>query len=297
MFKKLTLFIIITIVVVSLIACSSNPVSSTNTVTKIKSSESFNAIKTIPITNIDTKIVESTKQLVKNDFRYDSLNDKPLILGSVKYVAGIQNIAKTLGNQSALYAIMIDVDQNGNQLDSDDTNISRLHKLISSLIFNIGYVDMQTNYFRNKLNRVPKTLNDLIRSNKLLPVNKRWILLSVADSGYHMQGVNGEYNLKFLSYDSYYEAVYNKKGVLLNENNDPINMGTYNYGKGYSIKEHIKFDQDPYLIWGNSANSLQKGKDAINKGVYLGVINYKKNAKSVYLYRENLFGMQQGRVS
>jgi len=49
-----------------------------------------------------------------------------------------------------------------------------------------GYVDMQTNYIRNKLNRVPKTLNDLIRLNKTLPVNKRWILLSVANSDYHM---------------------------------------------------------------------------------------------------------------
>ena len=254
MFKKLTLFIIITSVVVSLLACSSKQVSRTNTAS--------------------------------------------LILGSAEYVEKIQNIAKKSGNRYALSVIMIDVDKKGNELDNNEpNNISRFHKLVNSLIFKIGYVDMQTNYFRNKLNRVPKTLNDLIRSNKTLPVNKRWILVSVADSGYHMQGVDGEYNLKFLSYDSYDEAVYNKKGILLNENNDPINMGTYNYGAGYSIKDHIRFDQYPYHIWGNSANSPQKGKDAINKGVYLGVINYRKHAKSVYLYRENLFGMQQGRVS
>ena len=42
------------------------------------------------------------------------------------------------------------------------------------------------------------------------------------------------------------------------------NMGTYNYGEGYSIKDHIKFDQYPYLIWGNTANSPQEGKAAIN---------------------------------
>ena len=154
-------------------------------------------------------------------------------MGSVEYVEKIQNIAKKSGNQSALSAIMIDVDKNGNELDNNEpNNISRFHKLVSSLIYKIGYVDMQTHYFRNKLNRVPKTLKDLIRLNKMLPVNKRWILLSVADSGYHMQGVDGEYNLKFLSYDSFCEAVYNKKGILLNENNDPINMGTYNYGAG-----------------------------------------------------------------
>ena len=66
--------------------------------------------------------------------------------------------------------------------------------------------------------------------------------------------------------------------------------------QGYSIKAHVRFDQYPYLIWGNTANSLQKGKNAINKGVYLGLINYKKHAASVYRYRQNLFGMQQGRV-
>lgn len=74
-------------------------------------------------------------------------------------------------------------------------------------------------------------------------------------------------------------------------------MGTYNYGAGISnINAHAKFDQYPYLLWGNTANSIQKGKNAINKGVHLGLINYKKNATNVYDYRQNLFGMQQGRV-
>ena len=74
-----------------------------------------------------------------------------------------------------------------------------------------------------------------------------------------MQGVDGEYNLKFESYDYYDEAVYNKKGILLTENNDPINMGSYNYGDIYR-NDHIRFDQYPYLLWGNAANSLEKGK-------------------------------------
>ena len=49
---------------------------------------------------------------------------------------------------------------------------------------------------------------------------------------YHMFGEDGEYNLKFGSSkntDYCYEAVYNKDGILLTENNSPINMGTYNY--------------------------------------------------------------------
>jgi len=75
-------------------------------------------------------------------------------------------------------------------------------------------------------------------------------------------------------------------------------MGTYNYGtRIFPINAHSRFDKYPYLLWGNTENSPQKGKDAINKGVHLGFINYKKHATRVYLYRKNLFGMQQGKVS
>ena len=77
------------------------------------------------------------------------------------------NIAKKYGNRTALSAIMIDVDKNGNQLDNNDpNNISRFKKLVSSLIYKIGYVDMQTHYFKNKLNRAPNTLKELINLNK-----------------------------------------------------------------------------------------------------------------------------------
>jgi len=220
------------------------------------------------------------------------------ILGSTEYIKKIQNIAKKSGNQSALSVIMIDVDKNGKQLDNTGSNnISRFHKLVSSLIYKIGSVDMKTHYFRNKLNRAPKTLKELIHLNKTLPINKRWILLGIRNSGYHIQGGDGEYNLKFVSYDDFCEAVYNKKGILLDENNDPINMGTYNYAAGIpNIKAHFKFDMYPYFIWGNTLNSSQKGKYAIDYGVNFAYMNYKKNAANVYLYRQNLFGMQQGRV-
>ena len=219
-------------------------------------------------------------------------------LGSIRYVEKIREIAKKSGNRTALSVIMIDVDKNENELDSNKpSNISRLHILISELINRIGHVDMQTNYFRNKLNRAPKTLKELILLNKTLTVNKRWILLNIQNSRYHIQGVDGEYNLKFVSYDYFYEAVYNKKGILQTENNDPINMGTYNYAAGIpNIHAHESYDVSPYIKWGTTINSPQKGKDVINKGVNLAFINYKKNAKSVYLYRQNLFGMQQGKV-
>jgi len=255
-------------------------------------------IKLIVSILIFTFLFNGCTEIELPETNHNPISNKPFILGSVEYVEKIHNIAIKSGNRNALSVIMVDVDKNSNDIDNNEpSNISRLNILVSSLIYKIGYVDIQTHYFRNKLNKVPKTLKELINLNKTLPINKRWILLTAKNSSYHMQGIDGEYNLKFISYDNFCEAVYNKKGVLLNENNDPINMGTYNYAAGIAkINSHSVFDISPYIKWGNTARSLQKGKDAIDKGVHLTIINYKKHTKSVYEYRQNLFGMQQGRV-
>ena len=193
---------------------------------------------------------------------------------------------------------MSDVALRESELDQNDpNNISRFHKLVSSLVYKIGVVDMKTHYFRNKLNRAPKSLQQMLTINKSLPINRRWKLLGITNSEYHIQGVDGEYNVKFLSYDRYCEAVYNKKGVLLDENNDPINMGTYNYAAGIpEINAHGRFDVAPYLKWGNSPNSPQKGAGKINKGVKVAMLNYKTNAAKVFIYRQGLFGMQSGLI-
>ena len=255
-------------------------------------------IKLIVSILIFTVLFNGCTKIELPEINHRPISNKSLILGSVEYVEKIHNIAIKSGNRNALSVIMVDVDKNSNGIDNNEPyNISRLHILVSSLIYKIGYVDIQTHYFRNKLNKVPKTLKELINLNKTLPINKRWILLSAKNSSYHMQGIDGEYNLKFISYDNFCEAVYNKKGILLNENNDPINMGTYNYAAGIAkINSHSVFDISPYIKWGNTASSLQKGKESMDKGVHSAIINYKKHATSVYEYRQNLFGMQQGRV-
>lgn len=50
--------------------------------------------------------------------------------------------------------------------------------------------------------------------------------------------------IKFVSICGKYEAVYNYKGILLNERNDPVNMGTYNYGIETIV--HLILDVVPY---------------------------------------------------
>ncbi|HEX2945204.1 MAG TPA: hypothetical protein VHT96_04540 [Clostridia bacterium] len=247
-------------------------------------------------------VLLSSSSSCSNTVRYVStsgqIGNDHLVLGSIEYVKKIQDIAVASGNRKALSVIMADVDKYGSDLDQNSSDNSlRFCKLICSIISRIGYVDMKTHYFRNKLNRAPKSLQELIRINSTLPLNKRWILLSIGASCYHIQGTDGEYNMKFISYNGFCEAVYNKKGVLLTENNDPVNMGTFNYAAGIrSINAHIKYDISPYIKWGNTADSPQKGSMSINKGVNSALINYKKHSASVYIFRETLFGMQQGRV-
>lgn len=109
----------------------------------------------------------------------------------------------------------------------------------------------EIHFFRNKLNRAPKTLDELINESE------KWDLLGLEASQYHMydteacydneEGVyKGEYNLKFVSKDGKYEAVYNYKKELLTEYNDPVNMGTYNYASPNDPVNHFMFDVKPY---------------------------------------------------
>lgn len=221
-----------------------------------------------------------------------------LALGSSAYILKIQSISSQIGYKSALSEIMKDVEKNGSDLDARNSpDVLRFYRLVSFVVSQIGYVDMQTHYFRNKLNRAPGSLAKMIALNKTLPVSKRWVLLSPINSEYHMQGPDGMFNLKFVSYSGFCEAVYNKRGVLLSETNDPINMGTFNYAAGIpGVFSHELYDVTPYLRWGNTANSPQKGNAMISKYTNIASNNYKVHAREVFVYRKNLFGMQQGKV-
>ena len=221
-----------------------------------------------------------------------------LILGSYAYITKIEMVIHQTGYKSALTQIKKDVDIYGSDLDYNyPGNNQRLYKLTSLIIGHLGYVDMETHYFRNKLNRAPQTLNEMIAVNKSLPISKRWILLAVINSAYHVQGLNGQFNLKFISYDGFCEAVYNRNGVLLNEKNDPVNMGTFNYAAGIpGVGSHSKYDVAPFLVWGNTIDSPEKGSAIITRNANIALLNCKTHAAEVFMYRKVLFGMQDGRV-
>ena len=108
----------------------------------------------------------------------------------------------------------------------------------------------EVHYFRNNLNRAPRTLKDMISKFD------NWVLCEIKDSQYHMFETDGGYNLKFISKCGKYEAVYNKFGVLLTEEKCPVNMGTYNYANYLEdMESHANLDVIPYIFYGNASNA------------------------------------------
>ena len=88
-------------------------------------------------------------------------------------------------------------------------------------------------------------------------VDDKWIMCCPYKGRFHMFGETGAYNIKFISSnntDNIYEAVYDKDGNLITENDDNgKNMGTYNYAS--SSKDagtHNEFDVKTYKNWGNT---------------------------------------------
>ena len=140
----------------------------------------------------------------------------------------------------------------GSTNNISDVNWRKLCYKINEFVSDFYAVWEEAHYFRNKLNRAPATLDKMIELNRNLSSDKKWKLMDIDGSAYHMYGDEGEYNLKFVSYDGIFEAVYNKKGELLTEHNDPKNMGTYNYVSSDDWIGHGIYDVIPYMLFGNT---------------------------------------------
>lgn len=218
--------------------------------------------------------IRLTPQQFKNDFNINKAKNSNevngstqgtgnVVLGSASYNLAIQKIADSKGAREGFNQIMADVDRYGNQLDDfSSDNVANFNSLVASLVVQIGDVDQEMHFARNKLNRAPKTLTEMIIINAALPKDKQWKLLGPTAAAFHMNGENGVYNLKFVSADEHFEAVYNKAGELLTADNDPDNMGTYNYFGPNDAKNHVKYDVDPYYKWGNAlSQGINRSKE------------------------------------
>jgi hypothetical protein len=196
--------------------------------------------------------------------------------------------AATLANRRNLYGVMADMyeiyeecDRNNSKFYSKisvigEENINALAKDVNKLVSNYGG-DETTHYFRNVMNALgnpPKNLDGMISSAQ----GGEWKLLDAANSQYHMYGEDGKYNLKFVSKDGIFEAVYDKEGKLLSRDNDPINMGTYNYSNPSLLIDHGIYDVLPYTFRGNAGEKTaapQNYSDDVEAKAYWESINSK----------------------
>jgi hypothetical protein len=191
---------------------------------------------------------------------------------------------KTLA-QIELDILMFQIENNIINVDtlSDEKYIDLGHRF-AALVTIIGKIKSQEiHYFRIHFSRAPKTLDEMIR----IILDKKnnifeWKLLPWQNMAFHMYGKDGEYNLKFISADGHFEAVYNKDGIVLTQENDPLNMGTFNYAHQLADQiTHYNLDVWPYFMWNNTEEAMR-----INNTEKIESIPIDKNKNAMERYRE-----------
>ena len=118
-------------------------------------------------------------------------------------------------------------------------------------------ITQEVHYFRNKLN-IEYKWKEFEKIQGRLPEGRKWIQLTkLGEMGFHQfTSYPLLSNRKYISYEGSFEAVYNSKDELLNEETAPADMGTYNY-MPFIAKENPPFnthfvkDVFPYFLRGN----------------------------------------------
>ncbi|MCR8845637.1 hypothetical protein NQ117_18290 [Paenibacillus sp. SC116] len=176
-----------------------------------------------------------------------------------RMISDLENAPDTLINHENFHQYFIVFDKNIRKLDS---------------------ITEQFHYFRNVLNSygdAPEKLDEMIK----LAAGGKWGLFSSKYHMYNYKGMDGAFNVKFISEDGRFEAVYNTgTGELVS---DPVNMGTYNFAPG-SINPikylmHNKYDKIPWKKWGNTREVAYH--DIINFQSGYGSLRAKSNFKKV----------------
>jgi hypothetical protein len=182
---------------------------------------------------------------------YDSIPDRntietyqkrteELMPASIEFIPEIENILKKIRNNPK-YAQEMPLEQH----KAFNAKINALMRLQG------GPLSKEQHYLRNFIDIAPPTLEDMLSGQNT--GDMRWKILTPNTMAYHMFGDKGEYNIKFLSEDGFYEAIYNYNGSLLTAENDLVNMSTYNYADtGTENKAHNELDVIPYFLWGNT---------------------------------------------
>lgn len=150
-----------------------------------------------------------------------------------------------------LNKMMNDLEGDTEALETHD-NKMRYFETFDNHIRTLDQITERMHYFRNILNTysdAPVKLEDMID----LAANGQWHLFSAEYHLFFYGDLNGALNVKFISDDGRFEAVYNTEtGEIVT---DPANMGTYNYAPGafdlLKFINHTIYDKEPWKRWGN----------------------------------------------
>ncbi len=196
------------------------------------------------------------------------------------YLKIIDDKVKEQGANAALQKIMGDFDKE--LVNYDDPDYDILTDKINELVTSLDDITKEIHLFRNKLNRAPATLDEMYKINKELPKEFRWRMSLPFTSLFHMFNREGVYNIKFVSPDGKFEAVYNKDGVLLTQKNSPLNMSSYNYADPHDL-DHFKYDMMPAFIWGTQGN-FQPQQALFLKNMQRFIANHFATGRYFYNY-------------
>lgn len=185
-----------------------------------------------------------------------------IITGIIVSCAGLKKLEKNgIEAQMELDFLMFQIKNKIINLDIlSDQEYINIGRNVAELINIIGKVKSEEiHYFRNYFSRAPLTLQEMMdtiqKNNSLF----KWKLMTPDYTLFHIYGDEGEYNIKFISEDGHFEAVYNRAGELLTQYNDPLNMGTFNYANQINNKDrHTDFDVMPYFQWGNTSEERRR---------------------------------------
>lgn len=187
--------------------------------------------------------------------------------------------SKKIAAKTVITKMMKDLENNPNVLIKHE-NYNLYFETFDKNIRKLNIITEEIHFFRNTLNSysgAPTSLDEMIT----LTSEHKWKLFSAKFHRYNYEGVNAALNVKFISANGRFEAVYNTETEEIVT--DPVNMGTYNYAPG-SINpkkyyKHYLFDLVPWKKWGNIDGVSYK--DIMSLASKHGSIEQKNNTKKI----------------
>ncbi|WP_449536388.1 hypothetical protein [Ferdinandcohnia sp. Marseille-Q9671] len=160
--------------------------------------------------------------------------------------------AKAISSHAILTQMMHDLEEDPQSLIGHK-RFDLFFETFDQHVKQLPSITEELHYFRNELNRygdAPEQLEEMIE----LVACGNWQLFSARYHRYEVSDYDAAYNVKFISSNGRFEAVYHtESGQLVT---DPVNMGTYNFAPGsihpWKYYQHHTYDKVPWKKWGNT---------------------------------------------